>query len=156
MGPVGLSAMLYKRQHPSHNTWVPCISPPRQVGRHFTARELAELLEYDEEGTTLAKDAAEPDDPLLRQLIKQYTPEVLTGYHEHDSLLVDQVRQQHSSMCFRMYWLHVWCNGRSGKLQGASLRMQFLPRRRSPGWMRWNLSLFTSRCGMRARATALV
>jgi hypothetical protein len=39
-----------------------------------------------------------PLDPLLKHMLATHKPERLVGYHEHDSLLADQVRSSNKAL----------------------------------------------------------
>ncbi len=68
-----------------------------QIERHFSMNELAELYEFNDEPASERPTPAVPKDRLLAEMLSRHEA-LIWKYHDHDSLLENQVRT-HGRVC---------------------------------------------------------
>ena len=75
----------------------------QQIERHFSMNELTELYEYKDEPMSRRPIPKAPKDALLAELIKKH-PSLIWKYHDHDSLLENQIDENLTEDERRLAW----------------------------------------------------
>ena len=75
----------------------------QQIERHFSMNELTELYEYKDEPMSRRPIPKVPKDVLLAELIKKH-PSLIWKYHDHDSLLENQIDENLTEDERRLAW----------------------------------------------------
>ena len=75
----------------------------QQIERHFSMNELTELYEYKDEPFEQRPVPKVPKDVLLAELIRKH-PKLIWKYHDHDSLLENQVDENLTEAERRAAW----------------------------------------------------